>query len=197
MKKVLLTLLIVLSGCGVEEGIVTIGVVEEFTNEALDVKFNYDNAFQEAYVSSDVIDPKIQIGDLVAIQYDGTIAESYPVMIHANRVDLYISFHQAPSYRKISPAIAKLMMDLKNVMMIDVRDESEYAASHIEGAVHIPFEEVTTQVKKQVTNKEQIILLYSREGVQSEQAAKALVEIGYANVFDFGSIQDWTYGVVR
>ncbi len=41
-----------------------------------------------------------------------------------------------------------------------------------------------------------VILVYCRSGVRSEAASKALIELGYSNVYDFGGIIDWPYDTV-
>lgn len=196
MKKILLCLLL-LSGCSNVDKEVIIGVVEEQAENNLLVKFNNEVSFELASIDSEVIDSKIQVGDFVKITYDGMVRESYPVGISADKVELYISFHETPKYRKVEPEIAKLMMDMKKVMILDVRTEAEFNASHIEGALHYPLSDLSVLVKNQITNKDQILLVYCQSGNRSEQASKELVALGYSNVFDFGGIRDWPYGVTK
>ena len=44
----------------------------------------------------------------------------------------------------------------------------------------------------ELTDPDQIILVYCRSGNRSAQAAKKLADMGYANVYDFGGIMTWT-----
>ena len=37
----------------------------------------------------------------------------------------------------------------------------------------------------------------SFSGRRSEEAARKLVNLGYVSVYDFGGINDWTYGTVK
>lgn len=196
MKKFLLCLLL-LCGCSNVEGEVIVGVVEEQSENNLLVKFNNEVSFDLASVDSENIDSKIQVGDFVKIIYNGIVRESYPVGITADKIELYISFHETPNYRKINPEIARLMIDMKKVMILDVRTEEEFNASHVEGALHYPLSDLSVLVKNQITNKDQILLVYCQSGNRSEQASKELVALGYTNVFDFGGIRDWPYGVTK
>ena len=101
-------------------------------------------------------------------------------------------------YRKISPQEAKSMMADKTVTILDVRTEEEFAQGHIEGAILIPNETITTTVRPTALNDlNAVILVYCRSGSRSGQAAKKLVALGYTQVYDFGGIIDWPYEVVR
>lgn len=102
-------------------------------------------------------------------------------------------------YRKISPQLAKEMMDSgDSITVVDVRTPSEYAAGHIEGAILIPNETITTASNPELLpNVDDTILVYCRSGNRSSQAARKLVSLGYTNVYDFGGINDWPYEIVR
>ncbi|MFA7371805.1 MAG: rhodanese-like domain-containing protein [Sphaerochaetaceae bacterium] len=102
-------------------------------------------------------------------------------------------------YRKISPELAKEMMDSEEeLIVVDVRTPDEYNQGHIAGALLIPNETIsTTTAPAELGDKEALILVYCLSGVRSAQAARKLVSLGYTNVYDFGGIIDWPYEVVR
>jgi len=101
-------------------------------------------------------------------------------------------------YRKISPQEAKAMMAGENVIIVDVRTPVEYEQGYIPGAILIPNETITTVNKPQaLQDTDAIILLYCRSGNRSAQAARKLVSLGYTQVYDFGGIIDWPYGIVK
>lgn len=102
-------------------------------------------------------------------------------------------------YRKISPQLAKEMMDSGDpLVVVDVRTPSEFASGHIEGAKLVPNETIsTTQKPEALPDLNAVILVYCRSGNRSAQAARKLVSLGYVNVYDFGGIIDWPYEVVR
>ena len=72
------------------------------------------------------------------------------------------------------------------------RRKDEYDAGHIPGAVLIPNEEIGTGQPAELPDLDQVILVYCRSGNRSKQAARKLAGMGYANVYEFGGINDWT-----
>lgn len=100
-------------------------------------------------------------------------------------------------YHKITAAEAKKQLDEnKDVILVDVRTESEYNEKHIEGALLIPDNEIAERAAAELPDKDASILIYCRSGSRSETAAKKLVELGYTNVYDFGGINDYPYDTV-
>ena len=101
------------------------------------------------------------------------------------------------SYKQITPARAKEIMDLQDgYIILDVRTQEEFDESHIEGAILIPDYEITNKAESVLKDKDQLILVYCRSGRRSKLAAEALVELGYTNVKEFGGIIDWPYETV-
>lgn len=96
----------------------------------------------------------------------------------------------------ISPEEAKEKLADGKVLLLDVRTQSEFASGHIEGAVCLPNEEITTESPLPEDKKTEIVL-YCRSGVRSKQAACKLEKMGYANLYDLGSISNWPYGLVK
>lgn len=103
----------------------------------------------------------------------------------------------AAQYRKISPQMAKEMIDsLDSVIILDVRTENEYAEGHIPGAILIPNETIETTGRPQkLDDLDAMILVYCRSGNRSAQAARKLSALGYTQVYDFGGIIDWPYEI--
>lgn len=104
------------------------------------------------------------------------------------------SVQENQAYHKITAQQAKEMMDQGNVTIVDVRTKEEYNTAHIEGAVLVPNETIGGEMPEELPDKDAVLLVYCRTGVRSKQASGKLVKIGYKNVYDFGGIQDWTYG---
>ncbi len=102
-------------------------------------------------------------------------------------------------YRKISPQLAKQMIDSEEIVtIVDVRTKSEYAGGHIRNAILIPNETITTKERPELlSDTEATILVYCRSGNRSAQAARKLVSLGYTNVYDFGGINTWPYELVQ
>ena len=103
---------------------------------------------------------------------------------------------QGVVYVNITAEEAKQIMDSEeSYIILDVRTQEEYDQGHIPGAIVISHEEIEEKAEEVLTEKDQLILVYCRSGRRSKIAAKALVELGYTNIKEFGGISDWPYEV--
>ena len=97
-------------------------------------------------------------------------------------------------YVNITAEEAKKIMDSEDdYIILDVRTQEEYDQGHIPGAILIPDSEINVRAEKELTDKDQLLLVYCRSGRRSKLAAEALVELGYTNIKEFGGIIDWPY----
>ena len=102
------------------------------------------------------------------------------------------------TYDQISGAEAKALMDSESgYIIIDARTQEEYDEGHIPGAILIPEYEIADCAEKELSDKDQLILVYCRSGRRSKIAAEELVKLGYTNVKEFGGIIDWEYEIVK
>jgi len=89
---------------------------------------------------------------------------------------------------------AKALMDTEEgYIILDVREQDEYDAGHIPGAILIPYTQIEDKADEMLPDKDQLILVYCRSGRRSKIAAEALAELGYTNIREFGGIIDWPY----
>lgn len=101
-------------------------------------------------------------------------------------------------YKSVSSQEAKELMDSESsYIILDVRAEEEYAEGHIKNAMLIPDYEIAERAEKELTDKEQLILVYCRSGRRSKIASDILVSLGYTNVVEFGGIIDWQYDIEK
>ena len=100
------------------------------------------------------------------------------------------------SYQQIPQDAAKEMMDTGEVVILDVREQYEYDAGHITGAVLLPVGTITKDTAAAVIDDlDTVVLVYCRSGNRSKTALQALADLGYTNVYEFGGINDWPYEV--
>ena len=100
-------------------------------------------------------------------------------------------------YTKISQEEAKEMMDAGEVLILDVREQEEYDGGHIPGAVLLPLGSINEEnAAAVIPEKETVVLVYCRSGNRSKKAAKALAELGYTGIYEFGGISTWPYDIV-
>jgi phage shock protein E len=100
-------------------------------------------------------------------------------------------------YKKITPEEAKNLISTEEVIILDVRTESEYLAGHIKGALLLPETEIKLRAEKNLPEKNKKILIYCHSGRRSELAARELIGLGYREVYDFGGIIDWPYDIEK
>lgn len=102
----------------------------------------------------------------------------------------------ANGYQQISQEDAKQMMDHQEVIVLDVREQHEYDAGHIPGAVLLPVGSIKKDTAEAVIpSLDSAVLVYCRSGNRSKTAAAALANLGYSQVFEFGGINTWPYEV--
>ena len=99
-------------------------------------------------------------------------------------------------YEQITAEDAKNIMDSgEEHIVLDVREQDEFDAGHIPGAILIPYTEIEHKAQDMLPDKDKLILVYCRSGRRSKIAAESLAKLGYTNVKEFGGIIDWTYEV--
>ena len=104
--------------------------------------------------------------------------------------------NQGAVYVNITAEEAKQIMDTEEgYIILDVRTQEEYDEGHIPGAILIPNTEIKVRAVEELTDKDQLILVYCRSGRRSKLAAEILVVLGYPNIKEFGVIIDWPYEI--
>ena len=93
--------------------------------------------------------------------------------------------------------IVEIMNENKNYIILDVRTIAEYNEGHIPNAICIPNETIGNNTISELSDKEQLILVYCRSGNRSKQAAEKLKKLGYTNLIEFGGIIDWKGEIVK
>ena len=95
-------------------------------------------------------------------------------------------------FRQITAAEAVSLMEAEeNYIILDVRTQAEYEEKHIPGAICIPNKTIGSDEIKELPDKDQLILVYCRSGNRSKQASEKPAALGYANIVEFGGINDW------
>jgi len=86
-------------------------------------------------------------------------------------------------------------------MLVDVREESEFAKDHLPGAVHLGKGIIERDIEARVPDPKTELVLYCGGGFRSALAADNLQKMGYTNVVSMdGGIREWrekNYPLVR
>lgn len=77
-------------------------------------------------------------------------------------------------------------------LLVDVREESEFAKDHLPGAVHLGKGVIERDIEGRVPDLKQEMVLYCGGGYRSALAADNLQKMGYTNVISMdGGIRGW------
>jgi rhodanese-related sulfurtransferase len=77
-------------------------------------------------------------------------------------------------------------------LLVDVREESEYAKDHLPGAIHLGKGVIERDIEERVPELDAPIVLYCGGGFRSALAADNLQRMGYTNVLSMdGGIRSW------
>jgi rhodanese-related sulfurtransferase len=77
-------------------------------------------------------------------------------------------------------------------LLVDVREESEYAKDHLPGAIHLGKGVIERDIEKRVPELDTPIVLYCGGGFRSALAADNLQRMGYTNLLSMdGGIRSW------
>ena len=69
-----------------------------------------------------------------------------------------------------------------NVLLIDVREESEWVQGHIPGSIHLSKGAIERDIESRVSDPDRPLILYCGGGFRSILAADSLQRMGYTNV---------------
>ena len=90
------------------------------------------------------------------------------------------------------PEVKKRMDRGDKFLILDVREESEYAKDHLPGAVHMGKGVIERDIEMRVPDLNNEKIMYCGGGVRSALAADNLQKMGYSNVISMdGGIRDW------
>jgi rhodanese-related sulfurtransferase len=95
--------------------------------------------------------------------------------------------------REVTIDEVKAKLDRKEkFVLIDVREESEYAADHLPGAIHLGKGIIERDVEDRVPDQSTPLVLYCGGGFRSALAADNLQKMGYTQVLSMdGGIRGW------
>ena len=80
----------------------------------------------------------------------------------------------------------------EKLLLIDVREESEFATDHVSGAIHLSKGVIERDIELAVPDLATEIILYCGGGFRSALSAENLARMGYSNVISMdGGIRVW------
>ena len=103
-----------------------------------------------------------------------------------------VSSNSNESVTKIEKVTCDKMKELVNdgAILIDVREIDEYNEGHLDKAINISYTIIKDKIGDYTKDLNQKIVVYCKSGVRSNKAANYLLDLGYKNIYDLGSINN-------
>ncbi len=109
-------------------------------------------------------------------------------------ISYYTSSRKKNITRDFDPAFSFQLVK-EGALLIDVRTKSEFEQGHVDGAHHIPYDELESYLQKieKLTkgDKGAPIVLYCQSGNRSGIGKKTLLKHGYTKVINHGGLSTW------
>ena len=95
--------------------------------------------------------------------------------------------------REVSVEDTRDRLKSRDAHVIDVREESEWAAGHIRGAEYMGRGVLERDIEQKIPDKDAELILYCGGGFRSALSADNLLKMGYTNVASMaGGWREWT-----
>ena len=78
----------------------------------------------------------------------------------------------------------------EGAILIDVRESDEYSEGHLDKSINISYMVIKDKISEITKDLDQKIVVYCKSGARSNKAANYLIEKGYKNIYDLGSINN-------
>ncbi len=91
------------------------------------------------------------------------------------------------------PEVKKRLDAGENMILVDTREDSEWARGHIPAAIHLSKGIIERDIEKTIPDRSAPLVLYCGGGFRSALAADNLQKMGYKNVLSMdGGWRGWT-----
>lgn len=93
---------------------------------------------------------------------------------------------------KVTLLEATQMINQGKSVMVDVREQAEYATGHIRDAKHIPLKELSKRISELDKFKSKSVIVVCQTGLRSGKAAAVLNQAGFKDVYSLsGGVSAW------
>lgn len=91
---------------------------------------------------------------------------------------------------KINPEVINQQIENNEIILLDVREDSEWNEGHIKGAKHIALGNLNIDTTKEIS-KDIPLYIYCRSGKRAGEAELKLKELGFIKAEKLGGIIEW------
>ena len=93
---------------------------------------------------------------------------------------------------QVSALEAVQLMNRRDALVLDVRENAEFAAGHIPNARNIPFSELTDRLREVEKLKSKPVIVSGQSGSHASKVCAALKKIGFTDVVALrGGLNGW------
>jgi rhodanese-related sulfurtransferase len=93
---------------------------------------------------------------------------------------------------QLSPVEATLLINREDAVVVDVRDQGEFAQGHIPNARHIALGEIARRSNELEKFKDRPVILCCATGMRSNSAIAQLKKAGFEKLFNLrGGMMEW------
>ncbi|HNQ04663.1 MAG TPA: rhodanese-like domain-containing protein [Thiobacillaceae bacterium] len=101
-------------------------------------------------------------------------------------------FNRLSGIRQIGPQEAVRLFNQEDALVLDVREQSEWADGHIARARHVPLGQLKTRLNDLEKHKDKPIIAVCRSGSRSNHACRTLKKAGFEKLYNLaGGMQAW------
>lgn len=105
---------------------------------------------------------------------------------------MMIAGHVSPFFcvQQITPQALQQLLQQEKPVVVDVREDAEYAIAHLDGALHIPMGKIPSRFRELDASQPVVVLCH--HGMRSQQVAQFLESKGFTQVSNLsGGIDAW------
>lgn len=114
------------------------------------------------------------------------------VSMVATSAALLLAGCQPSNISSMTPNEAAKMFSEQKAIIVDVREDDEWMAQRIAGAIHIPLAQVESRLGELTQYKDSTVIMQCRSGKRSAKAASTLQAAGFTKVYNLtGGIIAW------
>ena len=98
----------------------------------------------------------------------------------------------ASGVNNLSSTEAVFLMSRSKPLILDVRDDAEYASGHIQGAKHIPLAQLVERIKEIEKFKDKPVLVHCQKGMRATAACSILKAQNFTQLNNLqGGLNAW------
>lgn len=96
------------------------------------------------------------------------------------------------NFESVSPTLAVALMNTDGIVILDVREENEFANGHIENSINTPLGKLDDQIQNLQEYQNSPIIVACQTGSRSAPACRKLSKLGFTKLNNLaGGIRSW------